>query len=484
MKTVISSIKNSPFLWLSVALMLGVALSRAIYVNSTDTLWQIRFGIDMLDSGEISYYDDYSWTMPGAQYISNSWLWNVTVGLLYKINGIEAIVALGFALVSVIITLLALLLRKNGLPWSSTFIGIALFGLFSNIWLTERPQLIDYLSILLILLISKQLDFKIPKNLVIGSALLFSIIVFWQNFHLSAPLGVVIIFFVVLDNLLTNSESRVRNPKTLIMPIFKSGLVTVVVALGCFLTPYGLDGVTKGLNTSGASVGIITEWMTPISAFVEAGWCSVVSLLIGSFALFHTWKTKKPAYFMLLVLMLVLTSQQNRWSPFLAIIAMVPFLQFLATFAWHSAVLKLRPYLYAVSAATVFIFLGLGSFALIPHDVLAGTKTGYTVASHLPAGCKLFNADETGGPIMLLRPDIKVSADGRNDLYGREKFIYYATLGANDPEEALTWLDQQQVTCVVTSPYRTLGRTLLNSSQWRMTYEDPDGFRVFVKEKS
>lgn len=483
MNRVISSIKNSPFVWLSFALMLGVALSRATYVNSTDTLWQIRSGTDVLDSGKISYYDSYSWTMAGSKYISNSWLWNVTIGFLYRIDGIEAIVVLGFTLVLTIVVLLALLIRKNNLAWSSTFVGIALFGLFSNTWLTARPQLIDYLSIVLILLISKMLDFKKSKGLIIGSTLLFAIVVCWQNFHLSAPLGVVIIFFVVLDNLLTDSQSKIRNPKTLIMPIFKAGLVTLVVALGCFLTPYGLEGVTKGLDTSGASVGVIIEWMTPVSVLTDIGWYSVVSIILGTLALVQTWKTKKLAYFMLLVLMIALTSQQNRWSPFLALIALVPFLQFLATFVWRSLVVKLRPYLYAASAATAFIFLGLGSFALMPHDVLAGTKTGYTVAAHLPDGCKLFNVDETGGPIILFRPDIKVSADGRNDLYGRDKFIYYTTLGSAGSEEALTWLDQQQVTCAVTSPIRSLDRVLTNSSQWRMTYEDPDGFKVFVKEK-
>lgn len=449
-----------------------------------DTLWQTRFGLDTIGSGNIPRYDTYSWTMSGTPYTSNSWLWNVILGCLYNIGGIGAILCLTFVLIFAVMSLITFLLKKNNVSWPMIFVGIAIFGIFSNMWLSARPQLIDYLAVLCILLIAKSFDFKTTKNLVTGTLLFFLTITLWQNFHLSAPLGVIVIFFVALDNLLMNSESTLRRPRTLISPVLKAGSVSIVTALGCLLTPFGFDGVTKGLDTSGASVGVITEWMTPISVFTDIGWYSVVSIVIGVLAAFQMWRTKRPAYFALLVLLVVLTSQQNRWSPFLAILSLVSFLQLVTNFAHHSIISKLRPYLYTASVATTVIFLGVGSLALVPHDALDGTKTGYTVASHLPDGCKLFNSELTGGAIILLRPDIKVASDGRNDLYGREKYIYYTTLGSNGSTEALTWLEQQQVTCVVTNPIRNLDTALENSSQWRMDYEDSDGFKVFVKEKS
>jgi hypothetical protein len=480
---IISSIKSNPFVWLSFLLVLGIALSRSISIPEPDTLWQTRSGIDTLTSGNISRNDTYSWTMGGVPYISNSWLWNVALGCLYNIGGIRAIVVLTFTLILSALSLLIWLLRKHKLSWAMIFAGVAMFGLFSNVWLSARPQLIDYISVITILLIAKTIDLKTRKGIVKGSLLFFLLIVLWQNFHLSAPLGVIIIFFVALDRLLANTEIRLR-PRNLILPVCKSGAVSMAAAVGCLLTPFGLDGVLKGLDTSGASVGVISEWMSPFSTFTDIGWYSAISIVLGVLALFQIWKTKRPAYFVLLSLLIILTSQQNRWSAFLAVLSLLPVLQRVPTFAFSAVVSKLRLYVYATSAAITIIFLGIGSLALVPHDVLAGTKTGYTVASHLPTGCKLFNADVTGGAIMLLRPDVKVSTDGRNDLYGREKFIQYATLGSNGPVEALRWLDQQQVTCAITMPGRNLDQVLENSSQWHIAYRDDDGFTLFLKNNS
>ena len=483
MNRIISSIKAKPFVWMSFLLALGIALSRSITIPEPDTLWQTRFGIDTLASGDIPRFDTYSWTMSGTPYISNSWLWNVTLGFLYNAGGIWAIPILTFTLILAAMLLLVLVLRKHDLSWSMVFAGVVAFGLFSNIWLSARPQLIDYICVLSIILVAKTLDLTTRKGLTAGSLFFFAIITLWQNFHLSAPLGVVIIFFVVLDNVLANSGNILR-ASNIITSALKAGTVTMLSALGCFLTPFGIDGVVKGLDTSGASVGLISEWMSPLSVFSDIGWYSVVSIALGLLALFQTLKSKRPVYALLLVLLVVLTSQQNRWSPFLAILSLVPILQLATTISYGSIVSKFRPFLYTASAAITVIFLGIGSLALVPHDILAGTKTGYTIASQIPAGCKLFNADVNGGAIMLLRPDIKVSTDGRNDLYGREKFIHYATLGANNPEDALVWLDQQQVTCVVTSPERNLGEVLEASNKWHVSYRDDDGFTLFLKNIS
>lgn len=484
MKKVLASVRNNPFAWLSYLLALGIALSRSINLPEPDTLWQTRFGLDTIASGHIDYYDNYSWTMEGAPYVSNSWLWNVTLGFLYSVGGLSAIVGLTFVLILAIMSLLTLLFKMNNISWAMSFVGITAFGLFSNIWLSTRAQLIDYASILCIILLAKLLDFTSRKGVIVGSILLFLVITVWQNFHLSGPLGVVVVFFVVLDNMLTSSGTGWGCPKNILVSALKAGAVASFTAVGCLLTPFGLNGVLKGLVTSGASVGIISEWRSPISEFTDIGWFSIVSIIIGLLALIQAWRTKRLAYSVLLVLLVVLTCQQNRWSPFLAIIALVPFLQLLNAFPYQRLVSKIQPYFYAASAAVTIIFLGMGSLALMPHDVLASAKSGHTTASHLPAGCKLFNDIVTGGAIILFRPDIKVATDGRNDLYGRERYIHYATLGANDSAAALTWLDQQQVTCVVTSPERNLGEVLESSNKWKVSYEDNDGFKVFLKEKS
>ena len=39
-------------------------------------------------------------------------------------------------------------------------------------------------------------------------------------------------------------------------------------------------------------------------------------------------------------------------------------------------------------------------------------------AAALPGGCRLLNEYNDGGYLILVRPDVPVSQDGRNDLYG------------------------------------------------------------------
>jgi hypothetical protein len=42
------------------------------------------------------------------------------------------------------------------------------------------------------------------------------------------------------------------------------------------------------------------------------------------------------------------------------------------------------------------------------------------VVTGIPPHCRLFNTDTLGGFVILERPDVRVSLDSRNDLYGRQ----------------------------------------------------------------
>jgi hypothetical protein len=42
------------------------------------------------------------------------------------------------------------------------------------------------------------------------------------------------------------------------------------------------------------------------------------------------------------------------------------------------------------------------------------------VVHAIPSGCRLFNSYLVGGYVLLVRPDVPVSLDSRNDLYGAQ----------------------------------------------------------------
>jgi hypothetical protein len=84
----------------------------------------------------------------------------------------------------------------------------------------------------------------------------------------------------------------------------------------------------------------------------------------------------------------------------------------------------------------------------------------------IPDGCTLFNDYMVGGLVILERPDVKVSLDSRNDLYGAErvdKFMYFIQGGDGDPAVLLAGAD-----CVLVPPSSGLAQRLRADPGWKL----------------
>jgi hypothetical protein len=93
------------------------------------------------------------------------------------------------------------------------------------------------------------------------------------------------------------------------------------------------------------------------------------------------------------------------------------------------------------------------------------------LVAQLPAGCRLLNDDMVGDAVVLLRPDVPVSLDGRNDMYGRDTVIQIEHLFENRPGTA-EFLDREHVTCVLGPSAMPLLRALRHNSQWTVVGTD------------
>ena len=87
------------------------------------------------------------------------------------------------------------------------------------------------------------------------------------------------------------------------------------------------------------------------------------------------------------------------------------------------------------------------------------------VIKTIPAGCKLFNEYNLGGLVILERPDVRVSMDSRNDLYGAELVERSGdVVGGNVAlGEGLAGAD-----CVLVRPTSGLAEQLRTSSEWEL----------------
>jgi len=103
---------------------------------------------------------------------------------------------------------------------------------------------------------------------------------------------------------------------------------------------------------------------------------------------------------------------------------------------------------------------------------MPGTTFPVRATAAIPAGCRLLNEYDQGGYIIDHRwPDVLVSQDGRNNLYGEsELFTENGVLNAAPGWKA--WLDANNVNCVLAYPYRPLVVQLRNAG-WREAASDP-----------
>ena len=66
----------------------------------------------------------------------------------------------------------------------------------------------------------------------------------------------------------------------------------------------------------------------------------------------------------------------------------------------------------------------------------------------LPKGCRLLSDPSSAGPVLLLRPDVRVWFDGRFDYWGRDRLIEAARVLATDRVDEPPFTD---TTCVLLS---------------------------------
>jgi hypothetical protein len=89
----------------------------------------------------------------------------------------------------------------------------------------------------------------------------------------------------------------------------------------------------------------------------------------------------------------------------------------------------------------------------------------------IPHRCNLLNDYELGGAVILLRPDVKVSLDGRNDMYGRALLSAGVQLLRDVPGTDAR-LNAAHVDCVLTlSSDNVVGR-LAQDPDWHVAGHD------------
>lgn len=401
--------RRNPWLlaWLA---FLPVAVLRAGKLSEADTFWEIRAGLLTIAHRSIPATDPFSWTMHGKPWTLNSWGFDVVAAIAYRLAGLPGVAWLCAILAMAIAGLILLLARQLGASALAT--GSVLLVCTPSLvgWLSARPQLIDYVAVLaLVMLLRRTAQGRAGIGTVAAAGLLSA---GWVNMHAGALLGVAIAGTCAVL-LLARRETR------------KAGwwcvAATGAALAGCFVYPYGIGIIRQTAHVQEVSAGLIAEWRH----FDPASPIQDLTLVIGLLALGIAVRRGDAALIAALGIAAGGSILAMRFLAFLVLFA-VPVL---AVWVSRPSPVVLR---YLRSRRVMFRRCGAAGLAVLSVIAMVSlTHIGRPdpaaypagLVRDIPAGCRLFSTDILGSFVILERPDVPVSLDTRNDLYGRARLL-------------------------------------------------------------
>jgi hypothetical protein len=184
---------------------------------------------------------------------------------------------------------------------------------------------------------------------------------------------------------------------------------------GVLANPYGIGVVRQSFEVADASTQSIVEWQ-PLD-LGDPG--HLLPLLVGIVGLVIAVRRRDIVHAAVLAATLAGAFYALRMLPFATLVALP-----LVASAASPAVIK--DYIHSrrvMLAQGAVFFMAVLVVLAVPVTSHLGRPDPDTyspgLVAQLPEGCHLFNTYPTGGYVILARPDVRVSIDSRNDMYGR-----------------------------------------------------------------
>lgn len=174
-------------------------------IREPDIWWQLLTGRWMLEHGEVTRQDMFSYTMEGTEWINVKWLYEVIIAFIEKGLGPHGVMLLqSLVNVAIVYLLLNILSRfakelKTGVSTFYATIGVILFLGASEFRMAGRPEMMSHLMTALYMFIlwrSVNYSWKSILWLVPLQCL-------WANMHDGYPVGMVIIAIYIGGALLS-----------------------------------------------------------------------------------------------------------------------------------------------------------------------------------------------------------------------------------------------------------------------------------------
>lgn len=457
-----------------VVLVLWLALSESGPLDTGDVFWHMRTGDLILDDG-LPSVDPFSWTAAGTDWQPNAWLGDVLWAGVRKGLGTAGISSLG----GLTVLGVALLLYRNGRyegagPWAAAFAS-AVAVTFMAPFVAPRPLLIGFVLAPIAIAVAA----KFREGFSVGLVAVAVLVAAWSNLHGSFVTGVGMLGLMALGWAL--DERIVVRPAALAATAFLAGL----------FNPFGISAYLHTLDIRDESANI-DEWQ-PLAFDDARGILLVVFMVLAAWALVAASRRARrasshlPGRFweqvLLLGVLALLTFGVIRTGAFF-LIAAAPIVaaglsNASATPLRRWAAPRRGPLLTGLVVAG--LILAIGRAPVVADAGEPGPRFSEDLIAAIPDTCVLLNEYDVGGFVIDRRwPEVLVSQDGRNDLYGAEEIERQERLLASSDAAGI---EDVGVTCVLADRRRPAAAALQGRSGWNVAGESAQ-LVLFVRERS
>ncbi|MQY03850.1 hypothetical protein [Actinomadura macrotermitis] len=448
----------------TVAIAIGAWLTQLSPLHDNSFLLHLKTGHWILGHG-IPHHDIYSFTVPGHEWVAQSWLAEVGYAAADRVAGAAGIKMLnGLLAAAIAILAYRLALRLTRHAARAAFLTAASVGASFPFW-ESRPLVFGVLLLVVLLWIV-----EVPGSVLGRRALITVPLVLWAwaNLHGTFVLGFGYLLLHLLGRRADGHPLRAGRERALAF----GGLLGFAL---CFVNPYGYRLVLFPFELAGRGGMLqrVVEWMPPNlrtpPGVLFAVW--LVAFLAIMF-LARRRPTRADALVALVFLVLALWAQRN--------IALAP-LVVLPIVARLSAVSELRDRGRVLNTALIAVLVLLGGRAGL--SMLGGP--GYELTTAYPTkamravqengllGRRLLTTDTWAAYVVhAYWPRQRVFIDDRYDMYPVGVTEDYLRLldGAPDWQEIL---DRHRVEVVVWPRPAPLSRYLGAAPGWRRVAENP-----------
>jgi hypothetical protein len=442
----------------------SVSLAFVKGLQDPDYFWHLQTGELIARSG-LPSHDPFSFTY-GGPWTLHEWLGELLIFRMVDGVGPVATLAVFALLPPATLAVLAVALRRDGVPIRAVVAATLICGTVLIPYVTVRPQLISWLLLAVILALLIRLKLTSARMLVA----LPPLFLLWANLHGLYVIGLGVVGVYVLFTLFGATEMATRKGQV--------ALAGVASLLASAVTPAGPAGLLyplRYIDSGDWGLAHIPEWQSP--NFHDLVQIPLLALILGLAVVGQRGRTWVRAVAYLAIIGALLA---NRNAP-VAAVSCLPALA-IGLAMW----LPDRPspregqgsrrLVETVAAALLVV----GALVAIPATPgFAGVLLGrYPVAGveHLrqlqPASRVVAEYGWGGYVIQSLYTDgARVFVDGRNDMYPETILRDYSTIRAADPGWGAI-LDRFNADAMLFPPEAPIVKGIAQSAGWCEAYRD------------